>query len=463
MPQAADWRGFRIGWLFREGSLTRRMLAVAALWIITLLLIGGFLLERAVSRIIEDSFDERLESVLSALIASVELGEQGELRLNRTLGDERFQEPYSGLYWQISTEGQEPLRSRSLWDRALSPSPESASKAVISFDSRRFPGEPLRVVERDVLLPDNPFVLHVQAAGSRLPLDAQLDSVRSTLLLSLGVLGLGLIGLAAAQTAYGLWPLRRVSDQIARVRSGEANRVSTDFPTEVSPMVSELNELLEHTEAQAEAARMYAGNLAHALKTPMAILVNEAEHVHTPFSETVLSQLAIMRRNVDHHLARARALGRRSATNARAAVWPSLQALRRAVERLYPGTTIDIDGDESLYFLGERQDLEEMIGNLVDNAAKYGGGRVFVTAKADPHDGAYVLVTVEDNGKGIAASERERIFGRGARLDSGKPGTGLGLSIVKDVAEIYGGTATLGRSEELGGLAASLRLPRARS
>ena len=449
------------GWIFREGSLTRRMLAVAALWIISLLLIGGFVLERAVSRIIVDSFDERLASVLNALIATAEIGPDGEIRLSRALGDQRFQEPYSGLYWQISAIGQEPYRSRSLWDRALTPSPTDANAEAIAYDSARFPGEPLRIVERDVVLPDSSMLFHFQAAQSRAELNAQLTSVRSTLMWSLGVLGIGLIVLAALQATYGLWPLRRISDQIARVRSGAAKRVSTDFPTEVSPMVSELNELLEHNEAQAEAARMHAGNLAHALKTPMAIVMNEAEGVSTPFAVTVRGQTAIMRRHVDHHLARARALGRRAAVSARAPVWPSLEALQRAIERIYPDVTIDIDGDRTLEFHGERQDLEEMVGNLVDNAAKYGGGRVFVTAAVDAGDAGFIKITVEDDGAGIAPPEREIIFGRGARLDTEKPGTGLGLAIVKDVAEIYGGSIALGDSAELGGLAATLRLPRA--
>ena len=216
-------------WLFREGSLTRRMLVVAALWIITLLLIGGFVLDRAVSRIIVNSFDVQLHSVLNAMIASAEIGPQGEVQLGRALGDQRFLEPYSGLYWQISSDGQEPYRSRSLWDRALSPSPISASKASIAYDSARFRGEPLRIVERDVVLPDSSALFHFQVAQGRGALDAQLASVRSTLMWSLGVLGVGLIGLAALQTAYGLWPLRRISDQIAAVRSGTVKRVTTDF------------------------------------------------------------------------------------------------------------------------------------------------------------------------------------------------------------------------------------------
>lgn len=165
-----------------------------------------------------------------------------------------------------------------------------------------------------------------------------------------------------------------------------------------------------------------------------------------------------MRRQVDHHLARARAVGRRGSAHSRAAVWPSIESVERAVQRLYPHVRIDMDGAKDLVAHIERQDLDEIIGNLVENAAKYGGGSVFVTVSA--HSG-FVEILVEDDGAGIPEEERTRIFDRGARLDTGKPGTGLGLAIVRDVAEIYEGTVTLEESEDLGGLLVRLRLPMA--
>jgi signal transduction histidine kinase len=163
-----------------------------------------------------------------------------------------------------------------------------------------------------------------------------------------------------------------------------------------------------------------------------------------------------MRRQVDHHLARARAIGRRASAPARAGVWPSLEAVERAVSRLYENVTIDLTGDKGASVRVERQDLDEMLGNLIENAAKYGGGRVFVTVK-DTCD--CVEIEVEDDGPGIPADERAGIFDRGARLDLEKPGTGLGLAIVRDVAEIYGGSIHLEESEDLGGLLARLKLP----
>jgi signal transduction histidine kinase len=270
------------------------------------------------------------------------------------------------------------------------------------------------------------------------------------------LLGLGLLAMAAVQATYGLWPLRKIRREIADVRAGKIARVDARLPREIKPMVEELNDLLAHNERQAEEARRHAGNLAHALKTPLTVIMNEATANSADLNATVIREATTMRRQVDHHLARARAVGRRGSGQSIAAVWPSLQAVERAVARLYPDKTIDLDGDKELSVRVERQDLDEMLGNLIENAAKYGGGRVFVTVRAADN---MAEMLVEDDGTGIPESERTAIFERGARLDTGKPGTGLGLAIVRDVAEIYGGSVALEESEDLGGLLARLRLP----
>lgn len=453
-------------WFFQPGSLTRRMLAVAAAWIAALLLIGGFALDRVLSDVLTRNFDAQLNYVLTAMIASAELGPEGEVRFSRPLGDQRFLEPYSGYYWQVSAEGTEPFRSRSLWDRALKSHMSDRDFKTHAYTTVMFANEPLRVMERDVELPGSDKVFRFQVAESTLQLDEQILTLRKTLIWSLSVLGLGLLLLAALQATYGLWPLRRVRRAISAIRSGKATRVPTNFPPEIAPLVNELNALLEHNEVQAEAARMHAGNLAHALKTPVAVLTNEARAKAPDLPETVLAQTAIMMRHVDHHLARARAIGRRAVIGARAEVWPALDGVKRAIERIHQdrGVVIDVAGDKGLFFRGERQDLEEMLGNLLDNAAKYGGGRVFVTVSQSAGDGAepMVEILVEDDGRGIAPNDRTGLFQRGARLDTNQPGTGLGLAIVRDVAEIYGGSVELGESEDLGGLAVTLRLPAAR-
>jgi signal transduction histidine kinase len=191
--------------------------------------------------------------------------------------------------------------------------------------------------------------------------------------------------MSALQATYGLWPLRQLRREIAAIRAGRSSRVGVRLPTEVAPIVEELNDLLAHNERQAEEARRHAGNLAHALKTPLTVIMNEATARSDDLTATVVREATTMRRQVDHHLARARAVGRRGSAQSLAEVWPSLQAVERAVSRLYPDVTIDLDGIKDGAVRVERQDLDEMLGNLIENAAKYGGGRVFVTVtRADP-------------------------------------------------------------------------------
>lgn len=434
------------------------MILTAAAWITILLIGGGAALDRVLTNSVEQNFDTQIEYVLTAMIASAEIGPDGEIRMNRPLGDQRFLEPNSGLYWQITGKDAMPFPSRSLWDRALSPPAGHKDQAVHFRNSDEFPDEPLRIAERSIKLPDSDVAWTFMVAQSRNSLDAQIQELRSVLVTSFFLLALGLIILAALQTFYGLWPLRAVRKAIAQMRSGEESRVTDALPDEVMPMVNELNALLDHNEKQAEESRRHAGNLAHALKTPLTVIMNSATAKAPDISETVIREATTMRRQVDHHLARARAVGRRGHSHSRAVVWGSLEAVERAVGRLYAHVRLDMAGDKAIAARVERQDLDEMLGNLIENAAKYGGGSVFVTVE---DAGDFVEMIIEDDGQGIPESERERLFDRGARLDTGKPGTGLGLAIVRDVVEIYGGTVALEKSEDLGGLLVRLRLPKA--
>ncbi len=444
----------------RGGSLTRRMIVVASIWIGVLLLIGGYALDRVLARGIVQNFDQQLEYVLNAMIAASEIGPDGEVRFTRPPADQRFLEPYSGAYFQISGKGQESFPSRSLWDRRLSADSDHNDVELHKRDSFEFADEPLRILERDVILPGSEVRGRFQVAQSREAIDGQIRDLRSTLFRSFAALGFGLLVLAALQAIYGLWPLRRVRQEVAAIRGGAQTRIAENFPREVEPLVDEINELLAHSEEQAEEARRHAGNLAHALKTPLTVITNAATAHSADLNDTVIREAGVMRRQVDHHLARARAIGRRASAQARARVWDSVQAVERAVSTLYPDATIDVTGDKRAQVRVERQDLDEMLGNLVENAAKYGNGRVFVTV--DPPARGKLCIQIEDDGPGIASAAREELFTRGKRLDTtGKPGTGLGLAIVRDVAEIYGGTVTLSESEDLGGLMVTLSLPEA--
>ncbi|MDQ3080558.1 MAG: sensor histidine kinase [Pseudomonadota bacterium] len=434
------------------------MIGIAAVWIAVLLLLGGFALDRVLSRSIVATFDAQLEYVLNAMIAASEIGPGGEVSFSRALADQRFLEPYSGAYFQISGKGQQDFPSRSLWDRKLTVDVSHSDSQLHKRDSDEFEDEPLRILERDVILPGSEVRWRYKVAQSRDAIDEQIRELRYVLVRSFAVLGFGLLVLAALQAFYGLWPLRQVRREVAAIRSGSQVRISDGFPNEINPLVEEINQLLAHSEAQAEEARRHAGNLAHALKTPLTVITNAATANAPDLTQTVCREASTMRRQVDHHLARARAIGRRASVQARVVVWQSAQAVQRAVDTLYPQVTIDLAGDKSVAVRVERQDLDEMLGNLVENAAKYGGGRVFVTV--EPADKGFAQILIEDDGAGIALAKRDQLFTRGARLDTtGKEGTGLGLAIVRDVAEIYGGTVTLDESEDLGGLLARLRLP----
>jgi len=443
-----------------QGSLARRMAIIAAGWISILLLVGGVALERTLAKLVQDNFDDQLEYVLTALVASAEIQAGGEVYLYSQLGDQRFLEPNSGVYWQISGDGEETLPSRSLWDRSLQTQGDHFDTEPHFYDSNQFRGEPLRMVERTVILPGSETRWTFSVASATDDLDAQVARIRSILVWSFAILGLGLFVMTLLQIRYGLSPLRRVRAAIQKLRSTGANRIAEPLPTEVEPLVDEINLLLAHTQQQAEEARTHAGNLAHALKTPLTVLTNAATARSPDLGDAVIRETRTMQRHVEHHLARARAVGRRAVGHARAPVFQSAEAVRRAVERLYPDIRIDIAGNQESQVMMERQDLDEILGNLIENAAKYGGGSVFVTVDTEP-DREECIIWVEDDGAGIPAADRTRIFDRGARLDTGKPGTGLGLAIVRDVAEIYGGSVRLDESEDLGGLLVILRLPRA--
>jgi signal transduction histidine kinase len=445
----------------QTGSVARRMIVIAAGWITILLLLGGLALNSTLTSLITQNFDEQLEYLLTAMVGSTEIDQQGEVLFNRPLGDQRFLEPNSGLYWQITGKGHEVFPSRSLWDRTLKLRGGDTFDAEPQvYDSDQFPGEPLRVIERSIVLPASDTQWHFVVAASRADLDAQIVNIRSILIWSFVVLGLGLFLMAGLQTWYGLGPLRRVRLAIKRMRSTGTNRVTEPLPLEVQPLVEELNLLLAHSARQAEEARTHAGNLAHALKTPLTVVMNAATAQAPDLAPTVIREAAVMRRQVDHHLARARAVGRRAGGLSRANVMDSAEAVERAVSRLYPHVRLDFAGPKNAQVAIERQDLDEILGNLIENAAKYGGGSVFVTVDAEP-EAEQCAIWIEDDGAGIPEAQRALLFERGARLDTGKPGTGLGLAIVRDVAEIYDGSVELDESEDLGGLLVKLRLPRA--
>jgi len=446
----------------RTRSLASRLVIAAVLWIAAALAIGGLLISALFRDSVERNFDARLTVHVDSLIAVSRYDDSGRLMLSRTLPEPRFDLPYSGWYWQISdNRGVVLIRSRSLWDQTLALSMPAEPGSMRSVDVPGPEGALLRVRFVDVTLPEmmpGAPPLRFAVAADRSELKGELRPFNLALMWSLGALGLGIAAAVALQVRFGLQPLRRVRKALADIREGRTQRMEGEWPSEVQPLVRELDSLLEHNAAVLERARTHVGNLAHALKTPLAVLSNEASRRQGPRTDAIDRQVETMRRWIDHYLARARAAATGTVLGARTPVSPVIADLKRTLERIHSERAVEISvpaQEEPVAFRGERQDLEEMIGNLMDNACKYAASRVCVAAaRSDDH----LAVTIDDDGPGLPAAQHGEAMGRGRRLDQSSPGSGLGLSIVSDIAGLYGGKLRLGESP-MGGLRAVLTLP----
>ncbi len=447
-------------------SLAFRLVAAAALWITVALAAGGVLISALFRDSVERSFDSRLTVHLESLVAVSEQDATGAIVLTRSPGEPQFELPYSGWYWQISDyQGAALLRSRSLWDEVLDIPVPSEQGGMQSIEATGPGGEILRVRVMDITLPDMPAdasPLRFAVAVERTALRAELRPFNLALLWSLGALGLGLVAAVAVQVGVGLRPLRRIRAALADIRGGRTERMQGDWPDEVQPLITELDGLLDHNAEVVERARTHVGNLAHALKTPLAVLGNEGERKGGPRGDAVDRQVTTMRRWIDHYLGRARTAATGTVLGARTPVGPVVDDLRRTLLRIHVdgGLAITVGAagvGGAATFRGERQDLEEMLGNLMDNGCKWAVKRVDVSVLTR---GDRLTVIIDDDGPGLPADSREDALGRGRRLDEAAPGSGLGLAIVADIAGLYGGAVKLGESPS-GGLRAELDLPAA--
>lgn len=452
----------------RRDSLAFRLIAGAALWSAIALVAGGLILSAIFRNSVERSFDGRLNVLLHSLIATTEINDQGEIERGRGLSETRFDLAYSGWYWQIWPVAQRPaLRSRSLFDQSLDLSPaERVSRNEVGlkvFDAVGPENQPLRVVERRVTLPGYDVPVSFAVAADRSEMDEEIQGFNVWLFASMAAMGAGLLVALLIQVRFGLRPLERVRKALAEIRSGRATKLDGEFPAEIEPLADELNGLLEGNREVLERARTHVGNLAHALKTPLSVLTNEARSHDGPFGETVRRTTMQMREQIDRHLARARMAASANVLGANTPVKPVLKRIANALERIHAerGIAIEIDCADETGFRGEAQDLEEVAGNLIDNACKWAeeNVRVKVTAAGiERRNRPFLLIAVEDDGPGLPEDARKTALKRGARLDETKPGSGLGLSIVTEIAELYGGELKL-ESSSLGGLKAELYLP----
>ncbi len=454
----------RIQALYRaaSASLAWRLVLGAAALIAIALIAAAIALPQLYRAGLERQLDFELDYLLNRLITRVGTEQSGDLTLAEPMTERDYESAYSGYYWQITSEGRVVLASRSLAGWTLELRPPASIARDIDQDTifARAPEGPQRlratsrIIRSDTLNKDLVFTV----AAVRTEIDENIEDFRLTIVLTILGLGLVLIGTVWLQVRFGLGPLRRIPQALAAIRSGESDRLTGSFSAEVEPLAREINALLDHNADVVERARTHVGNLAHSLKTPIAVLTNEASGREGGFAETVKAQVGIMKDQVDHHLSRARMAARAGVLGARTSVMPVLEGLARTLEKIYRERRIAIalDGPPEIAFRGERQDLEEMLGNLLDNACKYAKSRV--SAKAMEREGGRLRIEVGDDGPGVPSERRRVAQKRGVRLDETYQGSGLGLSIVKDIAEIYGGSFTMGEAE-LGGLLAILDLP----
>jgi signal transduction histidine kinase len=453
----------------RANSLAFRLFLWATGLTVVVLIVTGVVLSSIYRHAVERAFDRRLDVYLRTLVADVASPEEGTDKFPQSIGEPLFELPLSGWYWQVTrldTPKPELHSSRSLWDSNLPrlTVAEDVSAGGYRKGYAQGPEEVrLRLVERNIDLGDEGRFL-IQVAGDASEIDDEMRSFDRTIGAIFAALAAALLVTTALQVRFGLSPLKRISESLAAIRSGRAERLEGEFPVEIASLARETNALIEANREIVERARTHVGNLAHALKTPLSVIVNEAAaRPNDPLAQKVLEQADIMRDQVARQLERARLAARSSVVGTLIDVPPVVTALARTMEKLHLERDIDIaiDMPEHARFRGEQQDLEEMIGNLVDNACKWAQSRVAIKVVPDlpaPDGKSRVRIIVDDDGPGLSPTEREQVALRGQRLDESKPGSGLGLSIVVELAGLYGGVLTLGTAP-IGGLRAELTLP----
>jgi signal transduction histidine kinase len=458
----------------RLDSLAFRLFATAALWTLLALPVAGFIILKLYAQEVETSFDDRIKTLLLVVYTDSSEHAIGEPGAPRDVGEPLFEITHSGWYWQIKpldkASGRRTLVSKSLASETIA-SPLEAGVEADPFgirwansDGPR--GTPLRVAEMIQALggdDSGPRYSYLVAGPSEWP-EARVIGFRTRLFTALSLVGLGMMALTLFQVRFGLLPLREIEKGLTAIRTGRASKLDSKLPVEIEPLQVEINALIQSNQDIIDRARTQVGNLAHALKTPLAVIINEAGDDKSAASVKVSAQAGVMRDQIDYYLKRAQMAARAGGIGRMTEVLPIAESLQRALERIYSekSVTISVNCEEGVNFQGEKQDLEEMLGNLMDNGCKWAASKVVLSAKiaaAGARSGRRkLIIEVEDDGKGLTEEQRKRIGKRGQRLDESTPGTGLGLSIVSDIATSYSGGFEVTASK-YGGLKARLELP----
>jgi signal transduction histidine kinase len=453
--------------IFNPKSLAFRIIAFSTMWAVVTMVVISTVITTLYSQTSEKGFESLLSAHLFNLIGSVGVSANGTLTGNPDLGDLRFSQPNSGWYWVVEPisrglTGQ--LRSSSMFEDIPSP---SATDVPFDAEFRRSyvaegtNSKRLQVVESEFVLDNQGRIARFRVMGNRSELQEEIGAFERRLYFYLSMFGIGMIAINAIAILLGLQPLARVREALSMVREGTAKRLDGRFPAEIEPLANETNALIENNRRIVERSRTQVGNLAHSLKTPLAVLLNEGRALGGDKGKLLTEQAASMQHQIEHYLKRARVAAQRDSVVFRTPVSEVVKRMVRVLEKLNPRTHVSLSLPATdVVFAGEREDFEEILGNLLENAMKWARSAVSVTVDAEkPDDGApgYLTMTIEDDGPGIPDEQAREALKRGNRLDETKPGTGLGLAIVTDLVKEYEGVLKLERSS-LGGLKAIVQL-----
>lgn len=448
-------------------SLAFRVVAFSTVWAVLALIVISTVISTLYRQTSERGFTSLLSAHLFNLISAVGVDEKGALTGAPDLGDLRFLVPQSGWYWSVEPVSQVSGRLRSASMTGDVPA-APISTVPFSSDFRRtyeatgVAGEQLEVVESEFELDQRNRVARFRVMGNRSELEEEIAGFNRRLFSYLTLFGLGMIAINAIAILLGLRPLGLVHEALSQVREGTAKRLDGNFPSEIEPLANETNALIENNRRIVERSRTQVGNLAHSLKTPLAVLLNEGRALGGAKGKLIENQAAGLQQQIEHYLQRARVAAQRDSVVYRTPVAPLMQRMARVMEKLQPDMKLSMSSSKApLLFAGEKEDLEEILGNLLENAMKWGKSKVLLTAEpvvGRQADGGRLQLVIEDDGPGIPEEKTREALQRGKRLDETTPGSGLGLAIVADLVKEYGGQLRLEKAK-LGGLRAVVELP----
>ena len=443
-------------------SLAVRLFFSATIWIIFTLVSAGLLLSDLNEKTNFTAFDDRLNLLLETLIGASRVDSSDGITVVSTIGDPRFFQPYSGWYWQVNNGTKTLVRSRSMWDQVFTSDKRLIGGRSQFIDSVNQTNEKdkfietkkLHIIERNISFPgiDSPVTFIV--SGDTEEYQQNINKFDNTLSVILFILGTGLMIAVFLQVKFGLLPLNKIKASLFKVRNGDEDKLKESYPLEVQPLASEINELLDHNAKIIDRAKTHVGNLAHVLKTPLAVISNEIKTEDNIMN----NQVILMKRHIDRYLKKAHLESVGTFSKEKINIIDLVKKMISIFKKLYPEVQINLDESvQEAFVFGSMDDLEEVIGNIIENACKYGKNKIEVEIRISEKNNLQLVIS--DDGLGLSQEQMNKVFARGFRIDEQKPGTGLGLNIVKDIVETYmKGKVTLSKSK-LGGLEVNILLP----